>query len=46
MVVVDDMLIIKAKNKNITEKKHDKLKDINNRLMDRYEPVLKKLAKT
>ena len=46
MVVMDDMLIIKAKNKSITKKKHNKLQDINNRLMDTYEPVLKKLAKT
>ena len=45
MIVMDEMLIIKAKNKNITKKKYDKLQDINNRLMDRYESVLKKLAK-
>lgn len=43
MVVVDDMLIVKAKKSS--SKKKGRTKDIS-RLMDQYEPLLKKLAKT
>jgi antitoxin component of MazEF toxin-antitoxin module len=47
MIVVGDMLIVKPKKKSrTTEKSKDKLRDVTNRLMDKYEPVLKKLAKT
>jgi antitoxin component of MazEF toxin-antitoxin module len=48
MIVVDDMLIIRPKNKRsrATAKRKAKLEDLTNHLMDKYEPVLKKLAKT
>lgn len=47
MIVIDDVLIIKPKDKaNASEKRKAKLKDVANKLMDEYEPVLKKLAKT
>jgi hypothetical protein len=48
MIVVDDMLIIKPKNKQVraAEKRKTELKKRTNKLMDQYEPVLKKLAKT
>ena len=46
MVVMDDMLIIKARDKKSSQKRKDRLKDRTNRLMDQYESVLKKLAHT
>jgi|GEM_PF-1456089 hypothetical protein len=46
MAVVDDVLIVKAKNKKSSTKRKKRLQDITSRLIDKYEPVLKKLAKT
>ena len=46
MVVVDDMLIIKARDKKSSQKRKDRLKKITSQLIEKYEPVLKRLAKT
>jgi antitoxin component of MazEF toxin-antitoxin module len=48
MIMVNDTLIIKSKNKKTqsSAKRKAKLQAITNQLMDKYEPVLKKLAKT
>ncbi len=48
MIVMDDMLIIKPKNKKLrtAKKKQTSLNDLTNNLMDKYDSVLKKLAKT
>lgn len=46
MVVMNDMLIIKAKDKSILKKQQEKRQGVNDHLMDKYESVLKKLAKT
>lgn len=48
MIVVDDMLIVKPKKrKSLTASKRDaKLNKTTNDLMDKYQSVLKKLAKT
>lgn len=48
MIVVDDMLIVKPKKKkSLTASKRDaKLNETTNSLMDKYQSVLKKLAKT
>ena len=45
-VVVEDVLIVKAKNKQSSEMRERKRKDITSKLLKKYEPVLKKLAKT
>jgi len=42
IIVTDNTLIVKVKNSNISKKREE----INKYLMDKYEPVLKKLAKT
>lgn len=47
MIIIDDALIIKPRNKAEAKKKRQKqFENSINRLMDKYEPVLKKLAKT
>ena len=48
MIIKDDMLIIKPINKKskAAQKRKIRLKKQVNNLMDEYEPVLKKLAKT
>lgn len=48
MIVVDDALIVKPKHKksHAGKKREAKLKDDAGRIMDKYAPVLKKLAKT
>ena len=46
LIVVDDTLIIKAKKTKSNSAKKNKLHDLTKSLMDKYEPVLKKLAKT
>ncbi len=46
MVVVDDMLIVKPKSKKAAEKRKAKNSKVTEHLMKKYEPVLKKLAKT
>ncbi len=45
MIIKDDMLIIKSKTEG-SKKKASKQKDITNILIDKYDSVLKKLAKT
>ena len=46
--IVDDTLIIKPKNKKTraNQKRKKKFNDLTRHLMDKYESVLKKLAKT
>jgi len=48
MLLMDDMLIIKSKKKKVIAKikEHGDIVKLTNRLIDKYEPVLKKLAKT
>lgn len=48
LIVIDGMLILKPKGKgdSIVKKREAKLIDLTNQLMDKYGPVLKKLAKT
>jgi bifunctional DNA-binding transcriptional regulator/antitoxin component of YhaV-PrlF toxin-antitoxin module len=48
MIVIDDMLIVKSKNKDshVVEKRNKKLEASTNEIMDKYASVLKKLAKT
>ncbi len=47
MIVVDDVLIVKPKSKSkAAQKRKTKLKEHIDNIMDEYEPVLKKLAKT
>jgi antitoxin component of MazEF toxin-antitoxin module len=46
MIVVNETLIIKAKNKKSSKKRISSLNSLTNSLMNKYEPVLKKLAKT
>jgi hypothetical protein len=45
MLVLEDMLIIKPR-KLSKKKRKAKLANLTQQLMDKYEPVLKKLAKT
>lgn len=45
MIAIDDMLIIKPKNKKTRTAEKQKIK-LTNSLMDKYESILKKLAKT
>jgi bifunctional DNA-binding transcriptional regulator/antitoxin component of YhaV-PrlF toxin-antitoxin module len=46
MIVVDDVLIVKAKDKQSAKARNAKFEERTSSLMDKYESVLKKLAKT
>ncbi len=47
IIIKDDMLILKPKNKSkAAQKRKARFKDRVDNLMDKYKPVLKKLAKT
>ena len=46
MYVKDKMLIIKPKNATLNQAQNAKSKELTKNLMDKYDSVLKKLAKT